>query len=654
MLAKRIIAGFCYSVIIMLIVFTGAYLWRLHGETVSSSVDVSIQNDTVSIIWKPPFQMDACLLFRYDARTEKYFSCGEYLGQTIIIDDVTAGEKIKLRLRAVNYKKVFGHKIPILGFSRELTIMPVEFGQIALDISTNPENRTVRVKWNTVRGDCYKVYLRDDYGKWQEYAQINENVITFDFNDRFSLTDRNYPVKVAVRAIWHEEDYTLFGPMSDPAVIERADLLENKLSLEWKQIGERQYVLKWQECGEEWYEIQQWSQKEKCWMSECIIQRGENMIYQTGHLPSGRQVCFRVISYDNIKKRDREEFEIEPSEVTFHTELSPLYCTIWPIIPLNIIDSPESKNILGEIPEGQAFCVLEERDGYFKILYKDCIGFVDSSFCMINLPEYLGDLCDYNITSSIHAMSSVHGYDIPGVTGNVIRGYENIYLGRDEYLVPYLYPCTKKLCMAVSNAARDGYRFRIYDAFRPNEATRYLYDTTEAVIDYPIADENINMSEESGVTLREIMTGMGKYRLSSFLAASVSAHNRGIALDLTMIDLDTNEELEMQSEIHDLSWHSSIEQNNDNARLLAKYMKEVGYNDLFSEWWHFQDDETKEKIGLKSYLKEGVSIEGWKKDDTGWRYQLRDGSFYEDTVEEINGTDYTFNADGYCKEQNFE
>ena len=27
-----------------------------------------------------------------------------------------------------------------------------------------------------------------------------------------------------------------------------------------------------------------------------------------------------------------------------------------------------------------------------------------------------------------------------------------------------------------------------------------------------------------------------------------------------------------------------------------KYMKEAGYNDLFSEWWHFQDDETKEKM----------------------------------------------------------
>ena len=289
---------------------------------------------------------------------------------------------------------------------------------------------------------------------------------------------------------------------------------------------------------------------------------------------------------------------------------------------------------------------MEERGEYFKVLYHDNLGFVDSSFCMINLPEYIGDLCEYNITSSVHSMSSVHGYHIPGVTGTVIRGYENIYFGNDNYLVPYLYPCTRKLCKAITNAARDGYRFRIYDAFRPNEATRYYYDTTESMLDYSITDKDT----KSSITLREIMTNKGKYRLSSFLAASVSAHNRGIALDLTMVDLNTNEELKMQTDIHDLSAYSVITQNNNNARLLAKYMKEVGYHDLFSEWWHFQDDETKEEIGLKSYLREGISVEGWKKNDIGWRYQLKDGSFYESTMEVIHGKSYTFNAEGYCVE----
>ncbi len=78
--------------------------------------------------------------------------------------------------------------------------------------------------------------------------------------------------------------------------------------------------------------------------------------------------------------------------------------------------------------------------------------------------------------------------------------------------MPYLYPCTEKLCRAIEYAAEDGYRFRIYDAFRPNEATRYYYDITESVIDQPIAGEQM----DSEITLREMMTNNGKYRLSSF------------------------------------------------------------------------------------------------------------------------------------------
>ena len=319
-------------------------------------------------------------------------------------------------------------------------------------------------------------------------------------------------------------------------------------------------------------------------------------------------------------------------------------------------------------------------------MYQDETGYIDSRFCMINLPEYMGDLCEYDITNSIQSIFRVHGYDIPEVTDSVIKGYENICLGSGDYLVPYLYPCTPKLYQAACNAAADGYILRIYDAFRPNEATRYLYDTVEALIDTPVPNdeentegeeqgnvetdviqsdifqsaivqtdplfadtdpENAEFMEETYDTYRSIMTN-GRYHLSSFLAASVSAHNRGIALDLVLIDANTRENLLMQSDMHDLSWYSAISQNNENARLLAKYMKGVGYNDLSSEWWHFQDDETRNEIGLNSYLAAGVSVEGWKRDDTGWKYRLKDGSFYADTTVMIDGRERVFDTGGYC------
>lgn len=703
---KRALIGFFCSVLVGIAALAAVFLWQMRSAAASSDVGVCFQDGALSLTWNPSFEPDACRLYQYDERAEKYVSCGEYRGETILIDNVTAGRKIALRLRAVHYFSLFGRRMSVLGFSRELTVIPTESNRPKLNLSANPTDRMVSISWDADQRSAYEAYLFDQYGKRHLYATIRGGSMLLDFADEFPLPDRDNPVRVAVRAVYHEKDYTVYSPMSDIAAIERADLLENQLSLEWEQIGERQYVLNWQECRGEWYEIQQWSSKDNGWIRKGVFNWADPMRYTTEYLPSYRQMRFRVISYNDeahnsdeaqTAQRDIEIFEAEPSEVTFHTEMSTRYCTVWPIVPLKIMDSPQAGNALGEVPAGQALCVLEEEGDSFQILYKGCLGYIDSRFCMINLPEYIGDLCEYNIANSIQSIFTVHGYGIPEITDSVVKGYENVCIGRGGYLVPYLYPCTRKLCLAASSAAKDGYCFRIYDAFRPNEATRYLYDTVASLIDAPILEEGTDipvleegadiplpeegislpaagetadaslmgegmdapLTGENGeqpedaqeqapyLTLRKAMTG-GRYNLSSFLAASVSAHNKGIALDLTLVDLHTGKELPMQSDMHDLSWHSSLSQNNNNARLLARYMKGAGYNDLFSEWWHFQDDETKEKIGLNTYLKNGVSLEGWKKDPIGWKYQLKDGSFYENTAVAIDGEERAFDADGYC------
>lgn len=363
---KRLIIFLCGSIVIGIIIFSAFILWQQYLKTILSDVDVFFQDKTISITWKPSFQLDASRLYKYDELTKKFLFCGEYTGQTIILNDITAGEYMNLRLRAVNYIELFGHKVTILGITQELKVMPAEFGDITLDMFVVPSSRTVYITWKSVMGNSYEVYLFNDYGKRQLYTQINDNAITLDFNSNFPLPDKEHPVKVAVRAICYEKDYTLYGPMSNIAVIEREDLLENKLFLEWEQIEERQYVLKWQACRGEWYELQQWISEEKRWRSEGVFHQTEEMYYQTGHLPSSRQVRFRVISYDDIRKRDREEFETEPSEVTFHTDMSPLYCTIWPIVSLKLMESPDSKHILDEIPAGQALCVWRKEENILR------------------------------------------------------------------------------------------------------------------------------------------------------------------------------------------------------------------------------------------------------------------------------------------------
>ena len=151
-------------------------------------------------------------------------------------------------------------------------------------------------------------------------------------------------------------------------------------------------------------------------------------------------------------------------------------------------------------------------------------------------------------------------------------------------------------------------------------------------------------------TYGRIMTDNGRFGLGSFLARGTSAHNRGIALDLTLETLEGGQALTMQSAMHDLSWYSATYRNNDNAKLLEKYMTATGMRGLSSEWWHFQDDKTRESINLNTYLSQGVDASGWTRDDHGWRWRNAAGEVQRNTTITVDGVRWTLNSDGYVAE----
>lgn len=751
---KKMSKRFLGALIIVGMLFLALLFFACFYLSINSrNIEVTFQDDAVLIEWEL-INADDCRLFLYDGETENYVTDERRQEKVIqsetiqngVILKMNEGEEINLCLQAVKFINLFGRQIPISGRLRKLTVYPME--EVKLYSYAIPEEKIAFLLWQEEDNCEYEVYCMDGGNLWET---TGNNIIMLDFKNEFALPDRSNPFRAAVRVVRSEKDYTAYGPISEYVMISRNDLLESNMSLCWDQIEERRYLLTWQESYGEWYEVQQWSEGQNRWISKCILNAAQEMSYQTEHLPSNVQVRFRVITYNNDEEADREEFQTEPSEVTFHTGMSTLYCTVWPVMPLKIMDQPQEGELLGEVPAGQALCVLGEEDGSFKIRYQDCLGYIDSDYCLINLPEYLGDLCEYDITNSVSSIFRVHEYDIPEITGSVVRGYENVCLGYEDYLVPYLYPCTEKLYQAVLNASEDGYVLRIYDAFRPNEATGYLYETVEALLGQPVPikieedeteeyNENIEHTEymeyyetekqieeagesqdavqtddkadetgiieesekteesgktdetgiteesgsaektesadetgtaeetetageagsrddegtidegreETGDTYWFVMTDAGRYRLGSFLASSVSAHNFGIALDLTLIDAETKENLPMQTQMHDLSWYSVTGNNNENAILLSQYMKDAGFNDLVTEWWHFQDNDTRNRIGNLSYLTQGVSVEGWKRDDTGWKYRLADGSYYRNTTVEINGRESVFDQEGYC------
>jgi D-alanyl-D-alanine dipeptidase len=90
-----------------------------------------------------------------------------------------------------------------------------------------------------------------------------------------------------------------------------------------------------------------------------------------------------------------------------------------------------------------------------------------------------------------------------------------------------------------------------------------------------------------------------------------SRHNRGAAVDVSLVDLKTGMELEMPTDYDDFSekaWRSyegnkpEVKRNSD---LLASMMKERGFEPLITEWWHF-DFEGWEKYSILDVSLENI------------------------------------------------
>ncbi len=303
----------------------------------------------------------------------------------------------------------------------------------------------------------------------------------------------------------------------------------------------------------------------------------------------------------------RREDVKEENEPEIPTEFSVTGCLIWPVrdLPLYAPDTMEQTGIFAEACRG--YRVLEEQDGNFQIEADGVLGYIDSRYCMVNLSEYLGELCAYDITNSYQSLYRMHCHEIPGITGTVITGYEDVKMPDGQFLVPFLYPSCKKLITAAENALADGYRLKIYDAYRPKAATEQLYQITESILDTPLAQAEEGTPDEGQEQIYRDLVSNGTYFLSDFLARNGSSHNMGIALDLTLETID-GQELQMQTQMHDLSVYSVLERNNRSADILNQYMTGAGFNILRSEWWHFQDNETRDSLELE-YVREGVGAE---------------------------------------------
>lgn len=141
----------------------------------------------------------------------------------------------------------------------------------------------------------------------------------------------------------------------------------------------------------------------------------------------------------------------------------------------------------------------------------------------------------------------------------------------------------EKLLNAQSLFVQDGYSIIIYDAYRPYSVTCLMYD------------------------IHKDGTYVAGKRLGS-------VHNRGAAVDISLIDLSTGLPLEMPSPIHTLD--STSNRNNSsmtetakaNMDYMANIMLKCGFTLIASEWWHFSDSECNNYLRTDHDLTKQIQI----------------------------------------------
>ncbi|HLQ39400.1 MAG TPA: M15 family metallopeptidase [Tetragenococcus sp.] len=123
----------------------------------------------------------------------------------------------------------------------------------------------------------------------------------------------------------------------------------------------------------------------------------------------------------------------------------------------------------------------------------------------------------------------------------------------------------KKLGVAAKILKKQGYRLKIWDAYRPTYAQKKMFDIYP--VDMWVAQPNPNYSHEKGVTF-----------------------------DLTLTNL-AGHEVQMQSLFDDFSdkakrsYPRSKEQEK-NYQILNEAMEKAGFFGYENEWWDYKDDDT--------------------------------------------------------------
>jgi len=154
---------------------------------------------------------------------------------------------------------------------------------------------------------------------------------------------------------------------------------------------------------------------------------------------------------------------------------------------------------------------------------------------------------------------------VPDIKLDIRYATKNNFTGEVIYNSPKAFarqPVAKALSIVQKSLRKQGLGLVVFDAYRPYSATVKFYEIYK--------DTNYVASPWSG-----------------------SRHNRGAAVDVSLIDLNTGEELQMPTPFDDFTETAHPNYNNlpsnviRNRELLKTIMQNHGFRVYPYEWWHY-------------------------------------------------------------------
>jgi len=162
----------------------------------------------------------------------------------------------------------------------------------------------------------------------------------------------------------------------------------------------------------------------------------------------------------------------------------------------------------------------------------------------------------------------------PTIRLDIRYATKNNFLGKAVYKQPRAFlqrPAAEALVRVNEALKRQGYALVVFDGYRPWSVTRIFWDVTPP-------DKKIFVADP----------------------AKGSRHNRGCAVDLSLVDLKTGAQVKMPSEYDEMTERAHI--NYECATPEAKRLREMlraamlaeGFVVYEPEWWHYDYKDWKE------------------------------------------------------------